>query len=134
MNADATAPVEPSTVPGVLFAAAAWILSYFVARYLLDSWPDAQRWEFAIVSLPVLAFYLLVWRVQRALRHADELQRRIHLEALAMAFLVTMLAMMGMGLLEETPRGLITLPWRHLWIALLPLYGVSYAISAWHYR
>ena len=134
MSPDVTAPVAPSSVPGVLVAGAAWILSYFLARHLLDAWAESPRWEFAIVSLPMLAFFWLVWRVQRALRGADELQRRIHLEALAMAFLTTMLAMMGMGLLEETPRGLVTLPWRHLWLALLPLYGVCYAISAWHYR
>ena len=134
MNADATVPAAPNAVAGVIAAGAAWILSYFVARYLLDAWPQSQRWEFAIVSLPVLAFFWLVWAVQRALRRADELQRRIHLEALAMAFLTTMLAMMGLGLLEETPRGLIALPWRHLWLGLLPLYGVCYALAAWHYR
>jgi hypothetical protein len=134
MSPDTTAPVAPASVPGVIVAGAAWLLSFFVARYLLDTWPQSQQWEFAIVSLPVLAFFWLVWVVQRALRRADELQRRIHLEALAMAFLTTMLAMMGLGLLEETPRGLIALPWRHLWLALLPLYGICYALSAWHYR
>lgn len=129
-----TAPVSPSSVPGVIVAAAVWVLSYFVVRHLLDAWADAQRWEWLLVSVPMLAFFWLVWVVQRTLRRADELQRRIHLEALAMAFLTTMLAMMGMGLLEETPRGLVTIPWRHLWMALLPLYGFCYAIARWHYR
>ena len=118
----------------MIVAGAVWILSYFIARYLLDNWSQSQQWEFAIVSLPMFAFFWLVWVVQRALRRIDELQRRIHLEALALAFLTTMLAMMGLGLLEETPRGLVTLPWRHLWFALLPLYAVCYGISAWHYR
>lgn len=134
MHAQANSPAPTHAAPAVLVVAGAWILSYFVARYLLDTWPQAQQWEFAIVSLPVCAFFWLVWAVQRGIRGADELERRIHLEALAMAFLTTMLAMMGLGLLEETPRGVIALPWRHLWLALLPLYGVCYAIAAWHYR
>ena len=134
MTPQVTSPVPTAAVPGVIVAAVAWILSYFVALYLLDTWSEAQRWEWVIMSLPMFAFFWLVWNVQRALRRADELQRRIHLEALAMAFLTTMLAMMGMGLLEDTPRGLVTLPWRHLWFALLPLYAVCYGIARWHYR
>lgn len=134
MEAHANSRLESPAGPAVILAGGAWILSYFVARYLLDTWPQSQRWEFAIVSLPMFAFFWLVWVVQRALRRADELQRRIHLEALAMAFLTTMLTMMGLGLVEETPRGMLTLPWRHLWFGLLPLYGVCYAIAAWRYR
>jgi hypothetical protein len=134
MDAQATSPVATATVPAVIVAAVAWVLSYFLARYLLDLGPGSQRWEWAIVCLPMFAFFWLAWVVQRAIRSADELQRRIHLEALALAFLTTMLAAMGLGLLEETPRGTVTLPWRHLWFALLPLYGVCYGIARWHYR
>jgi hypothetical protein len=75
-----------------------------------------------------------VWVVQRALRKADELQRRIHLEALALAFLTTMLTMMGLGLMEETWSGRILLPWRDLWLALPFIYAMCFAMARRHYR
>ena len=57
-------------------AAAAWIL-------VTD-----EGGPLAIVSLvlPVLAGAMMVATIMTASRHMDELQRRIHLEALAMAF------------------------------------------------
>ena len=84
--------------------------------------------------MPLLVFFWLVAVVQRALRQSDELQRRIHLEALALAFLTVMLALMGLGLIEETPRGRILLPFRDLWFALIPLYGICYLAASRHYR
>ncbi|HSS28793.1 MAG TPA: hypothetical protein VLL50_12650, partial [Usitatibacter sp.] len=72
--------------------------------------------------------------VMRSLRSADELQRRIHLEALALAFLTVVLATMFLGLVEESPRGTLWLPWKNLWFALPPLYAVCWAMASRHYR
>lgn len=45
-----------------------------------------------------------------------------------------MLAMMGLGLLEETSRGRLEMPWGHFWFALLPLYALCYGVARWRYR
>jgi hypothetical protein len=60
----------------VALAAAAWILA------------TEEGGPLAIVSLilPTLTGLLIVATIMTAIRHLDELQRRIHLEALAMAF------------------------------------------------
>lgn len=134
MSSHATSPVATHAFPAVSLSGGVWILSYFVAHYLFDAWAPAPHWDIAVMSIPILTFFGFVWLVQRKLHQLDELQRRVHLEALAMAFLTTMLAMMGLGLIEETPRGLVVLPWRYLWFALVPIYGFCYAIAAWHYR
>jgi len=127
-------PYARKPSPGVIAAGAAWIISYFVARYIIDTWAPPESWDIAVASIPLFAFYWFVWIVQRTLRQADELQRRIHLEALALAFLSTMLAMMGLGLLEHTPRGQVWIPWRDTWLALPVLYGVCLVVATRHYR
>jgi hypothetical protein len=117
-----------------ILAGGVWLLSYFLARYGMTAWQPVGHWDIAVASIPLFAFYWFVWVVQRTLRRFDELQRRIHLEALALAFLTVLLALMGIGLLEETPKGRITLPFRDLWFALLPLYGICYWVARRHYR
>jgi hypothetical protein len=120
--------------PTILFAAAAWILSYFAARYALDTWAPEPHWDIVVASIPVVAFYWFVWVVQRTLRNADELRRRIHLEALAIAFLTVVLAIMMLGLLEDSPHHHLYLPLRNLWLALVPIYGISFLVASRHYR
>jgi hypothetical protein len=121
-------------IPRLILAAGVWLFAYFLARYGMHAWAPAAPWDIVVASMPLVTFFWLVYEVQRILRHIDELQRRIHLEALAMAFLIVMLALMGLGLLEETPRGRVTLPFRDLWFALLPLYAVCWLAARRHYR
>jgi hypothetical protein len=134
MESEATAPASPARWPGIILAAGAFLACYFVARYGMWAWAPEQPWDIVVMSIPLFAFYWFVAVVQRTLRHSDELQRRIHLEALALAFLTVMLALMGLGLIEETPRGRVILPLRDLWFALIPLYGICYIAASRHYR
>ena len=134
MTTSPTLPAASSFSPAVLLTAVAWLISYFVARYVLDTWPLEQPWDIVAMSVPLLVFFWFVWAVQRTLRSADELHRRIHLEAFALAFLVTMLVAMGLGLIEDTPRGRVVLPWRNLWLAMPVIYGLCFWIARRHYR
>ena len=75
----------------VALASAAWILS------------TEEGGPLAVVSLllPVLTGVLVIATIMTALRHLDELQRRIHLEALAMAFgALSLVAFVFIGLDE----------------------------------
>ena len=134
MEQHAIAPVVSTPFPRLLLAGGIWLCAYFLARYGMHAWAPAGHWDIAVASIPLVAFFWFVYEVQRALRHIDELQRRIHLEALAMAFLLVLLCLMGIGLLEETPKGRVVLPFRDLWFALLPIYGVCYLAARRHYR
>jgi|SRR5688572_7204362 len=134
MEQEALAPASPARIPRLVVAGGVFMISYFLARHGMHAWAPVSHWDIAVMSMPLLVFFWLVWEVQRVLRHIDELQRRIHLEALALAFLTVLLALMGLGLIEETPKGRITLPFRDMWFALLPLYGICYLAARRHYR
>lgn len=126
--------IAPARISRLILAGGAFLFSYFLARHGMHAWGPTWHWDIAVMSMPLLVFFWFVWEVQRVLRHFDELQRRIHLEALALAFLTVLLALMGLGLIEDTPRGRITLPFRDLWFALLPLYAICYLAARRHYR
>ena len=134
MEQQASAPMNQPPLSPLLVAGGVFLLSYFVARHGMHAWGPVGHWDIAVASIPMFAFYWFVWVVQRTLRRFDELQRRIHLEALALAFLIVMLALMGFGLLEETPKGRVAIPFRDLWLTLLPLYAICYFVARRHYR
>ena len=134
MEAQAMATAKPGRWPGVVLTAVVFLIAYFVARYVMWNWMPPQPWDIVVMSAPLLVFFWFVAAVQRTLRNSDELERRIHLEALALAFLTVMLALMGLGLIAETPRGRIALPLRDVWFTLIPLYGICYLAARRHYR
>ena len=117
----------------MIVAGAVWILSYFVARYLLDNWSQSQQWEFAIVSLPMFAFFWLVWVVQRALRRIDELQRRIHLEALAVAFPTTAIAVFASEYMRKAGAIAQVKP-DYVLMLMLVLWAIGFLIAWRRYR
>jgi len=134
MESEAMATMKPARWPRIFLAGGVFLIAYFVARYVMWTWMPPQPWDIVVMSTPLLAFFWFVAVVQRTLRSFDELQRRIHLEALALAFLTVMLALMGLGLVGETPRGRIELPLLDAWFALIPLYGVCYLAARRRYR
>ena len=134
MQADSTFEMRGTPSLAVVFAGAAWLVSYFLARYLLEALAPHSPWDIAVASIPVFGCYAFVWAVQRDLRKADELSRRIHLEALALAFLTTLLVLMLLGLLDAPPVGPLGIPLRDFWLALPPLYGVCYLVASRRYR
>ncbi len=65
----------------------------------------------------------------------DELQRRVHLEALAVAFPLAVIALMTLGLLERLMPGAIgALDIQNIWIALPFAYAIGLLLSWRHYR
>jgi hypothetical protein len=111
-------------------AALLWFLSYFGARGVIESVELGSVWVYVAAWLPALPFALLLWLLIRGIRDADELERRIHLEALVVAFPLTMLMLMVLGLLEigiELDRE--NWGYRHVWafLPLLYIFGIVLA-------
>ncbi len=128
---------SPRYSRGIWFfgAAIVSILSYFTARGILEHGP-VETWLRVTVALmpvpPFIAFLLLFIANVRAL---DEMQRRIHLEALAVAFPLTMILLMTLGLLQRA----IELPFEdwsyaHVWIYLPISYLLGLAIAKRRYE
>lgn len=112
----------PSSLRAPLATALVFVLSYAAARAGIAVIAPDSPWRVAAAFLPVLPFGAFLWAMVGQARALDELQRRIHLEALAAAFLCFMLALMTLGLVElvvTLPEG--DLRYRHVW-AFMPVF------------
>jgi hypothetical protein len=100
------APVQPSSdaartpfaryliVPVLLIAA------YVAARWGIETVPQGSKTALFFALLPVPAFAFLIYSYLRGIRSMDELELRIQLEALALAFPVALLIVFTAGLLD----------------------------------
>ena len=119
----------------VLLAGATWLIVYVAARLALEQAPLDTPARFALSLAPLFAFFWFVWVVQRAVKDADELQRLVQLQALALAFSTTICVLMTLGLMEIVHGGRLELPpLRDFWAVLPPLYAICYAVAYQRYR
>ena len=104
----------------------AWGALYIAARLFLEV-ETLGWWPRLIIALvPVPAFAWVLWSVSKGIASMDELQRRIQLEALALAFPLTLLLLMTLGLIELA-TGLNAADWsyRHVWPFVVLFYVVG---------
>jgi len=112
-----------------------WGVFYIGALILLRKF-QFQGWLRIVVALlPILPFVFFLMMVLAKIRSLDELWRRIHLEALAIAFPLAVLLLMILGLME-TAVGLSPDDWsyRHVWIFLPIFYALGVVISIRRYK
>lgn len=105
------------------------------ARFALEELQLAPGLRVAVALLPVLPTAVFLWLVITNIRGLDELQRRVHLEALAIAFPLAILLLWTLGLLQLA----IDLPaedwsYRHVWVYLLLFYFIGLAIASRRYQ
>jgi hypothetical protein len=116
-------------VPGWV-APATFAVVYIFARLAVAEFGWSTPVKVVIAVLPVPAFVWLVIEIVRGVRQMDELERRIQLEALAVAFPLAMTVMMTLGLLElAIPLSKDDWSYRHVW-AFFPLFYVGGLIIA----
>src|SRR5262245_36792767 len=105
-------------------ATALWGLSLVGARLALDKDLRLEpTWlRVAAALLPVVPTALFLWFVVAAVRGLDELHRRVHLEALAIAYPLAVLLLVTLGFLQLA-IDLSPEDWsyRHVWV-YLPLF------------
>jgi len=114
-----------------------WFLSYFGARAVLEQMgepaPDVGR--VAVALVPIIPFGLFLWYFTDSLRRGDELERRIQLEALAIAFPLAVLLLMVLALVElAMPLNPNDWSYRHTWQFLPILWLGGLAIAKRRYR
>jgi hypothetical protein len=113
-----------------------WTVTYLACRAVLDrDGGGPASWKLIAALVPVIPTAFALWRAQVAVGELDELQRRVHLEALVIAFPLTALLLMTLGLLQLA----VELPvedwsYRHVWAALPIFYGLGLGISWSRYR
>ena len=93
---------RPRAIPhgsAVLGLLVLWLLLYFGVRLYLEANPDLGRGvRLALAFVPTPVFAAFLWRFIQGVRSADELERRIQLEALAVAFPLGVLMLTTLGL------------------------------------
>jgi hypothetical protein len=112
-----------------------WGICYIGALVLLRKFQIEGWLRVAIALLPILPFVLFLSMVLAEIRSLDELWRRIHLEALAIAFPLAVLLLMILGLMELA-TGLSPDDWsyRHVWIFLPIFYVIGVLVSVRRYK
>jgi len=112
-----------------------WAICYIGALILLREF-QFQGWvRVAVALLPIPPFVLFLSMVLAEIRSLDELWRRIHLEALVIAFPLAILLLMILGLMELA-TGLSPNDWsyRHVWIFLPIFYAIGLVVSVRRYK
>ncbi len=129
-----TTAARPSAFLGLLLTTT-WVLGFFAARFVLGLPGLSPGLRVAVAIVPVVPFAGFLGYVVRSLSRLDELERRVHLEALAVAFPLTLLLLMTLGLLQIA----IALPaddlsYRHVWPIPAFFYFVGLALARRRYR
>ena len=134
MTAEQAIQVPSNPPRRILAAGAIWFVAYVAARYAMEEARMAELLRLAAAFVPLFAFFWFVWVAQRAVKGADEMQRLIQLEALALAFPTTMVVLMTLGLLDIFHEGRMDLRLRDLWAILPAIYAVCVGVAIQRYR
>jgi hypothetical protein len=121
---------------GLYVTGVIWLVTYTLTLLALKFLVLPAAVAAAIAFVPVVPFSFFLFAFVKTLRNADELQRKIQLEALAVAFPVTLVGLMLLGLLEVAfPNGLARdFSYRHVWTYLPVIYFCSVAVASRRYR
>jgi hypothetical protein len=123
--------VQPiGTLLGVLCVATA---SDVGAGWLLGQPGFRSHARIIFALLPIPANLILVAVIIRRIRQLDEFLRHVHLEAVAIGFLLTGLAVFVYGYLQKA-QAVRPLNVGIVWIFMAVFYGIGYLIAARHYR
>jgi hypothetical protein len=116
---------------GFLVAFVLWVASYFLARAVLESTELPTSVRFLVALLPILPFAAFLYLVVKGQRGMDELELRIQVEALAIAFPLSVLFLMVFGLIGEALDLILE---RHIWFYLPVFYFVGLALARRRYQ
>jgi hypothetical protein len=87
-----------------------YVVAIFVGTFLVSKPPRADAAHLAAAIIPLVPLFFALFETFRGVRAMDELQRRIHIDALLLSLLGTIAIVLGVGLLQ--------------FIAGVPLFGV----------
>jgi len=104
-----------------------------VASWLLRNPAPGTTGRVAIALMPLPGDIALILLVLGAIRTLDEFQKRVHFEAIAVAFLSTGVAVFVYGYLQQA-QVVGSLNAGLVWAFMLIFYAIGYVVAARHYR
>jgi hypothetical protein len=118
-----------------LIAGIAWVMVYLLARWLLDTQQIEGALRIIVALAPAVPFAFFLLLVLAGIRQMDELHRKVHLEALAIAYPLAMLLLMVLGLIELViPPPIRGWSYREVWQFLPLFYFVGLAFTWRRYQ
>jgi NAD/NADP transhydrogenase beta subunit len=84
----------------VLIYAVIWCLSYVGSLFALKTLDIPKEAGIALTIITVLAFAVFIYKYYRSIYFMDEVQIKIQLEAVVIAFSLGLLLLMSLGLLD----------------------------------
>ena len=116
-------------------SAGLWIALYMIARAALESRDLPTTWRVAIAVAPLVPFVWFLREFIAGMRETDELERRIQLEALAIAFPLTLLMIMTLGLVQvAVPLNMDDWSYRHIWPFVYVFYLLGLVVARRRYQ
>ena len=93
--------------------------------------PDSP-WRIPVMVAPVIPIVFMMLAVIRSVRRMDELHRRIHLEAVIIAYLATLILCFSYGFLENVGFP----PFNTMWVgvAMICLWGIGLLLAKRKYQ
>lgn len=113
-----------------LGTAGTFILAYFGARAVFEMRAPGVALKMLAALLPAAAFLWFAWAFVSMMRQQDELQRRIQLEALAIAYPLAIAIVMMISLFQKAGF----LEWEPMWIYLPMTYFLGLTLAHRRYQ
>ena len=111
------------------------MLAYFVVLIVsltfLRENPDSP-WRIPVTVAPVILIVFAMLAVIRFVRRMDELRRHIHLEAVIIAYLATLIFCFSYGFLENVGLPSFNTMW--VGVAMIALWGIGQLFANRKYR
>lgn len=113
----------------LLAATVVYVPGLLLAQALGDAPPPVPA---LLLLVPFLAGLAMIHFGVQSVRHGDELQRLVHLQALAFAFVGLAVLCFTLALL---PLGLpSSIGWIDLWVVMSTLWLVGLGLATWRHR
>jgi hypothetical protein len=118
-----------------LFALAVLSGAMMIAASLVNRLADpGPTLRVVLMIVPVFPLAILAWAILRAIQHLDELQRRIHLDAMSAAFVGGIFVAVIYGQLQHANVGLPELNWAFFYPVQLVLWTIGYVAASRRYQ
>ena len=118
---------RPTFVWGVLA-----LVLVFTSSWVLQHVAVGLNLRVALALAPLVPAGLFIIALVRATRQFDELQQRIYLESVAIAFVITVLLTFVFAGLQRA--GLYTAKWDDIGNTMMIVWLLAYLINVWRYQ
>lgn len=108
--------------------------SIVVCAYVLKFVEMGADLRVVVALVPVAPSAWLVWQMGRAILGLDELQRKIQLEGLALAFAATTLFTVIYGMLQVARVGVPSLQLFYVYVVMILFYALGTFLAGRRYR